>query len=72
MPFDSLRIPLVSFGLDFSDSPPNEKNERFLQNAKMSPYTFSPDILNNYVVTDSHWIRTGNIYSSCYHKNDFG
>ena len=62
----------ITFGLDFSNSPPNEKNERFLRNAKMSPFIISFDIGNNYVVTDNHWIQTGNTYSSCYHENDGG
>ena len=53
-----------TFGLDFSDSPPNEKNQHFFQNATMTPFFVSPD--RNFVVTDNHWIRTGNTYSSCY------
>ena len=69
---DAIRFFNNTFGLDFSDSPPNEKNERFFQNAKMHPVMISHDIVNNYVVTDNHWIRTGNTYSSCYHKNDGG
>ena len=69
---DAIRFFNNTFGLDFSNSPPNENNERFLQNAKMSPYMISPDIVSNYVVTDNRWIRTGSTYSSCYHKNDGG
>ena len=69
---DAIQFFNNTFGLDFSNSPPNEKNERFFQNAKMSPFTLSPDIVSNYVVTDNRWIRTGNTYSSCYHKRDGG
>ena len=67
---DTIRFFNNTFGLDFSDSPPNEKNERFLQNAKMGPFMISPDI--DYIVTDSHWIRTGNTRSSCYLIHDGG
>lgn len=53
-----------SYGLDFSESVPNEKKERFFDNAKMSPFLFPSHI--NFVVTDNRWIRTGNTYSACY------
>ena len=67
---DAIQFFNNTFGLDFSNSPPNEKNERFLQNAKMNPFMISPDI--DYIVTDSHWIRTGNTRSSCYLIHDGG
>ena len=39
-----------TFGLDFSASVPNEKNERFFENAKMALYT-----LCKYQRLDSYW-----------------
>ena len=36
---DAIQFFNNTFGLDFSDSP-NQKNERFFQNAKMSPFMF--------------------------------
>ena len=66
---DAIQFFNNTFGLDFSDSP-NEKNERFFQNAKMSPFILPPDI--DYIVTDNHWVRTGNARSSCYHIRDGG
>ena len=66
---DAIQFFNNTFGLDFSDSP-NEKNERFFQNAKMSPFILPPDI--DYIVTDNHWIRTGYTRSSCYRIRDGG
>ena len=68
---DAIQFFNNTFGLDFSNSPPNEKNERFLSSAKMSPFMLSPDVVD-YIVTDNHWIRTGNTRSSCYHIREGG
>ena len=61
---DAIQFFNNTYGLDFSDSPPNEKNQRFVQNATMTPFFVSPT--ENLMVTDNHWIRSGNTYSSCY------
>ena len=61
---DAIQFFHNTFGLDFSNSPPNENNERTFQNATMSPIMVLPD--RKLIVTDNHWIRTGNTYSSCY------
>ena len=38
----------------------------------MSPFFFqSPDKIN-FILTDSHWVQTGNTYSSCYFIHDGG
>ena len=66
---DAIQFFNNTFGLDFSDSP-NEKNERFFQNAMMRPYILAPDI-DNFII-DSHWIRSGNSYSSCYRLRNGG
>ena len=68
---DAIQFLNNTYGLDFSDSPPNEKNERFFQNAKMSPFFFSPDKYD-FIVTDSRWVQTGNTYSSCYSIREGG
>ena len=62
---DAIRFFNNTYGLDFSNSPPNEKNQRFLLNARMNPFMLIPGKVD-YIVTDSRWIRTGNTYSSCY------
>ena len=59
------------FGLDFSASTPNEKNERFFENAKMSPFILPPDKVN-YIVTSNNWFQSGNTRSTCYLIRDGG
>ena len=67
---DAMNFFNYTFGLDFSAVSPNEQNERFLGNAKMSPFVLSKDI--NYVVTANSWIRNGNTRSKCYKMGDGG
>ena len=64
---DAIQFFHNTFGLDFSNSPPDENNVRTFQNATMSPIMVLPD--RRLIVTDNHWIRTGNTYSSCYFAN---
>ena len=64
---DAIQFFHNTFGLDFSNSPPDENNVRFFQNATMSPFMILPE--SRLIVTDNHWIRTGNTYSSCYFQN---
>ena len=64
---DAIQFFYDRFGLDFSNSPPDENNQRFIQNATMSPIMILPEY--NLIVTDNHWIRTGNTYSSCYFES---
>ena len=40
---DAIQFLNNTYGLNFSDSP-NEKNEHFFQNARMSPFILSPDV----------------------------
>ena len=67
---DAIQFFNDSFGLDFSDSDPNELNERFFQNAKMDPFILADNI--NYVITTNTWIRNGNTRSTCYKNRDGG
>ena len=53
---DAIQFFNNTYGLDFSDSPPNEKNECFFQNAKMNPFLFQSPDKSNFLLTDSRWI----------------
>ena len=60
---DAIRFFNERFGLDFSASTPNQQNERFFENAKMSPIIL---VSNDYIVTDNNWFQNGNTRSACY------
>ena len=60
---DEIRFFNDRFGLNFSASTPNQQNERFFENAKMSPFIIA---LNDYIVTDNNCFRSGNTRSACY------
>ena len=60
---DAIQFFNDTFGLDFSASTPNQQNERFFENAKMSPFIL---VSNDYIVTVNNWFRSGNIRSACY------
>ena len=68
---DAIQFFKDRFGLDFSTSNPNEKNERFFENAKMNPFILPPDEVN-YIVTINNWFRSGNTRSTCYLIRDGG
>ena len=67
---DAIQFFNNKFGLDFSASTPNEKNERFFENATMSPFISSDEV--NYIVTINNWFRSGNTRSTCYLIRDGG
>ena len=62
---DAIRFFNDEYGLDFSNSIPNDKYQRVFQNATMEPYFLPPDEMN-FIVTDNHWIRSGITSSNCY------
>ena len=62
---DGIRFFNDEYGLDFSNSIPNEKYQRVFQNVTMEPYILPPDVLNA-VVTDNRWIHSGITHSTCY------
>ena len=68
---DAIQFFNNTYGLDFSNSPPNEKNQRFLPNARMNPFMLIPGKIDR-IVTDSRWIRSGDTYSSCYFMHHGG
>ena len=53
------------YGLDFSNSVPNEQHQRVFQNATMRPYLLPPDELN-IIATYNRWIYSGSTHSTCY------
>ena len=59
-----------TFGLDFSMSPPTDQHQLFYENATISPFILSEDIV--YTATSNNWIRTGSTHSSCYRIRDGG
>ena len=67
---DVLKFFDESYGLDFSLSPPNERNEYFYQNATLSPFELADNI--EYLVTLNNWIQTGSSRSTCYNIRDGG
>ena len=67
---DAINFYNYTFGLDFSDSPPNEENIRYLENAIMYPFILRKGI--NYIATANNWIRNGNTRSRCYRIYDGG
>ena len=67
---DAIKFFNDSFGLDFSDSIPNEQNERFIENAKMSPFRTSPEVVEGQYVTVNTWLRSGSTRSNCYQMQD--
>ena len=62
--YDAIKFFNESFGLDFSNSIPNDQNEYFIENAKMSPFAVKPETPQ--LITINSWIRTGSTRSNCY------
>ena len=67
---DAIQFFNESYGLDFSFSPPNDQNEYFYQNAKLSSGRFAADVI--YWVTLNNWIQTGSTRSTNYRMRDGG
>ena len=60
----------TKFGLDFSQSSPNELGERTSGSATLSPFVFPPEV--QYTVTFNRWIFNGRPKSLCYENRDGG
>ncbi len=58
------------FGLDFSDSQPDEFGQRLLGNATFFPFDFSP--LSEYTVTFHRWIINGRSKPLCFNNRAGG
>ena len=61
---DAIQFYNTRFGLDFSQSEPDERGQRFYQNATMWPARVTPEI--HYAVTFNRWIVSGNTRSVCF------
>ena len=61
---DAIQFYNTRFGLDFSQSEPDEWGQRFYQNATFYPARMSPEV--QYVITFNHWIVSGNTRSVCF------
>lgn len=65
---DAIRFFNTRFGLDFSQSTPNELRQRFFQNATMFPSRVPPEI--EYLISYNRWIVTGKTRTFCYPLRD--
>ena len=61
---DAIQFFNTRFGLDFSQSEPDEWGQRFYQNATFFPARVSPEL--QYTVTFNRWIVSGNTRSLCF------
>ena len=68
---DAINFFNETYGLDFSLSPPNDQNEYFYENAKLSPFRLPHEKID-YMVTFNNWIQSGSTRSSCYRIRDGG
>ena len=66
---DAIQFFNTRFGLNFSQSEPNELGQRFFENATLQPYRLPPEIQQT--VTFNRWIVSGNIRSVCF-ENHYG
>ena len=60
---DIVKFLNLTYGLDFSQSAPNERNEYIFENARMNLFTFAEDV--QYRLALSNWIQTGKIRFDC-------
>ena len=67
---DAIQFFNTKFGLNFSQSEPNELGERFYQNATFFPFRMSPEV--QYAITFNRWIVSGNTRSVCFENRDGG
>ena len=61
---DAIQFYKTRYGLDFSQSQPDELGRRFYQNATFFPARLSPEL--QYTVTFNRWIVSGNTRSMCF------
>ena len=61
---DAIQFYNTRFGLDFSQSEPDEMGRRFYQNATFFPARLSRE--DQYVITFNRWIVSGNTRSVCF------
>ena len=61
---DAIQFYNTRYGLNFSQSEPDERGERIYQNAIFYPARVSPEV--HYAVTFNRWIVSGNTRSMCF------
>ena len=61
---DAIQFFNTKFGLNFSQSEPNDLGQRFYQNATFFPARLSPEV--QYAITFNRWIVSGNTRSVCF------
>ena len=67
---DALKFFNKTYGLDFSNSLPNERNEYFFGNAKLRAFRYREDV--QYKLISNNWIQTGNTRTTCRDIHDGG
>lgn len=60
---DAMKYFNETYGLDFSQSDPNDQREQFFENAILRPVRFLDEI--DFRVVFNNWIRSGNTGTSC-------
>ena len=60
---DAIKFYNETYGLDFSNSPPNKQNEYFFENAKMFLFRSNENV--HYRLIFNNWIQTGNTHTAC-------
>ena len=67
---DAIQFYNDTYGLDFSGSTRNKRNELFYENAILGPWLFHPEI--DFLVNSNNWIQTGRTHTSCFLLTDGG
>ncbi len=67
---DAITFFRTKFGLDFSNTQPNDLGQRFFENAIFSPFVVSEDIEST--ITFNRWIVNGRTKSICFKNRDGG
>ena len=60
----------TNFGLDFSQSGPDEVGQCFFENAMFRPFHTDPNL--GYTITFHRWIISGTTRSTCFPNHDGG
>ena len=60
----------TKYGLDFSESPPNDQNHRFFENAELQPFFFSPQV--QFTVNVNSWLLFRKTTNYCFENRGGG
>ena len=67
---DAIEFFNTKFGLDFSQSPPNDLGQRTFANAVLQPFVLSPKV--RYTVNVNSWLLFGRTRNFCFENRDGG